>query len=143
MTMHLRGRAGGYRLLIPATSVLDVWTDEATSDEAPTWHGRVLPYVDGRALLGEEGQAPARTLVVYGENADDPRAVILGLDEVMGSVALAPDMLRPFPPALAMAHRLFDGTATLPGEPVSLLRLRAGLDLASLAEIRVRTPSPT
>jgi chemotaxis signal transduction protein len=135
--MHLRGRIGGYRLLIPATSVLDVWTGEATAGEAPTWRGRVLPYVDGRTLLGEEGRAEARTLVAYGDGAEDPRAVILGLDEVLGSVAVTPDMLKPFPSTLAMAHRLFDGTVTLPGDPISLLRLRAGLDLATLTEIRI------
>ena len=141
--MHLRGRIGGYRLLIPAASVLDVWKDEATSgDEAPTWRGRVVPYVDGRALLGEEGRAEARTLVVYGDSAGDPRTVILGLDEVLGSVSVTPAMLRPFPAALTQAHRLFDGTVTLPGEPVSLLRIRTGLDLASLAEIRIPTRSP-
>lgn len=135
--MHLRGQAGPYRLLIPAASVLDVWVDEAAKDEAPTWRGRIIPYIDGRALLGEDGRAEARTLVVYGNSADDPRTVILGLDEVLGSVSVTPDMLRPFPSTLTLAHRLFDGTVTLPGEAVSLLRIRTGLDLASLAEIRV------
>jgi len=137
VSMHLRGRAGPYGLLIPAASVLDVWVGEAARDEAPTWRGRIVPYIDGRALLGEEGRAEARTLVVYGDSAGDPRTVILGLDEVLGSVSVTPEMLRPFPSTLTQAHRLFDGTVTLPGETVSLLRIRTGLDLASLAEIRI------
>ena len=140
--MHLRGRIGAYRMLIPAESVLDVWTAEASSGEAPTWRGRTIPYIDGRALLGEPAGAPAGALLVYGAVADDPGLVILGLDEVLGSVEVAVEMLKSFPPSLADAYRLFDGIATLPDSPTGLLRLRAGLDLAAHAEIRV-SPTPS
>jgi hypothetical protein len=139
--MHLQGRIGGYRVLIPATSVLDVWTREIGSEEAPTWRGRAIPYVDGRRLLGEEPRAAAATLVAYGERIDDPKLAILGLDEVLGSVEIASERLKPFPPSLADAHRLFDGIATLPDDPTSLLRFRAGLDLAGHAEIRIQIPT--
>jgi hypothetical protein len=118
-----------------------VWTVAAPSAEAPTWRGRILPFVDGRALLGEPGRTPPGVLTVYGVAADDPKIVILGLDEVLGSVSVGVEMLRPFPPNLADAHRLFDGIATLPGDSGSLLRLRFGLDLAARTEIRIPAPS--
>lgn len=140
--MHLRGRIGAYTVVIPAASVLDVWTPEATLDEAPAWRGRTVPFVDGRALLGEPASGRFGALVAYGESADDPRLVILGLDEVLGSVSVTPEMLQPFPANLADARRLFDGIATLPGAAAGQLRLRAGLDLVAHAEIRV-TPTST
>lgn len=142
MSMHLRGRIGTYQVLIPAGSVLDVWTSEKISDEAPAWRGRAVPYVDGRALLGEPAGKRAGALLAYGEAVDDAKLVILGLDEVLGSVSVAAEMLQPFPQSLADAHRLFDGIAALPGMSTNLLRLRTGLDLAALAEIRV-TPTPS
>jgi len=141
VSMHLRGRIGAYRVLVPAGSVLDVWVAEPGSDATPTWRGRVVPYVDGRALLGEPTSAPAGALLAYGAAANDARLAILGLDEVLGSVAVTPEVLKPFPPSLADAHRLFDGIATLAGEPTGLLRLRQDLDLAAHAEIRIQTPT--
>lgn len=141
MSMHLRGRIGSYTLVIPATSVLDVWTSEATTDDAPTWRGRVVPFVDGRALLGEPVSGRASTFVAYGSSADDPRLVVIGLDEVLGSVSVTAEMLQPFPANLADAHRLFDGIAVLPGISTGQLRLRAGLDLVAHAEIRVSPAS--
>lgn len=140
MSMHLRGRVGAYQVLIPAGSVLDVWNNAGTSDEAPTWRGRVVPYVDGRALLGESTDRRAAALLAYGGAAADPKLVILGLDEVLGSVEVSTGMLQPFPPSLADAHRLFDGIVTLPGAATNLLRLRGGLDLTARAEIRVDQP---
>ena len=142
MSMHLRGRIGTYQVLIPAGSVLDVWTSENISNEAPTWRGRAVPYVDGRALLGEPAPGPAGALLAYGEAVDDAKLVILGLDEVLGSVSVAAEMLQPFPQSLADAHRLFDGIAGLPGVSTKLLRLRTGLDLAALAEIGA-SPTPS
>lgn len=142
MSMHLRGRIGAYALVIPATSVLDVWTPVTTSDEAPAWRGRAVPFVDGRALLGEPPSGRPGALIAYGESADDPRLVIIGIDEVLGSVSVTAEMLQPFPSNLADAHRLFDGIAMLPGASTGQLRLRAGLDLAAHAEIRI-TPTPT
>jgi chemotaxis signal transduction protein len=141
VSTHLRVRIGAYGILIPAGAVLDVWTEAVTPAVAPTWRGRVLPFVDGRALLGEPAQVPPGVLTAYGAAADDPKIVILGLDEVLGSVSVGAERLRPFPPNLADAHRLFDGIATLPGETRSLLRLRFGLDLAALTEIRLPAPS--
>ncbi len=138
--MHLRGRVGAYQVLVPASSVLDVWTGTGTSGEAPMWRGRVIPYVDGRGLLGEPTQTQAGALLAYGGAADDPKLVILGLDEVLGSVEVSTGMLQPFPPSLADAHRLFDGIVTLPGMATNLLRLRGGLDLAARAEIRIDQP---
>ncbi|MBL8691413.1 MAG: hypothetical protein JNL04_20060 [Rhodospirillaceae bacterium] len=133
MSMHLRGRIGTYQVLIPAGSVLDVWTSEKILDEAPTWRGRAVPYVDGRALLGEPAGKQAGALLVYGEAVDDAKLAILGLDEVLGSISVAAEMLQPFPQSLADAHRLFDGIAAMPGMSTKLLRLRSGLDLAARA----------
>lgn len=142
MTMHLHGRIGGYQVLVPASSVLDVWSPAAASDEAPTWRGRVVPYVDGRALLGEPARGHAGVLLAYGDAAADPKLVILGLDHMLGSISVTAEILQPFPKSLADAYRLFDGIAALPGGSAGLLRLRAGLDLLALAEIRVtRTPT--
>jgi hypothetical protein len=141
VSIHLRGRIGAYRVLVPAASVLDVWAEQTASSEAPAWRGRRVPYVDGRVLLGEPAPGRAKALLAYGATADDPKLVILGIDEVLGSVQVSPEMLKPFPPSLADAHRLFDAIATLPGEPTSLLRFRTGLDLAAHAEIRVRPPA--
>lgn len=142
MSMHLRGRIGTYQVLVPASSVLDVWINAMTSDEAPTWRGRVVPYIDGRGLLGESTGTPAGALLAYGAAAGDAKLVVLGLDEVLGSIEVTPEMIQPFPQSLADAHRLFDGIVTLPGAATNLLRLRAGLDLAARAEIRI-TPTPT
>jgi hypothetical protein len=141
VTMHLRGRIGAYGLLIQAASILDVWAAEPAADGPPAWRGRAVPYVDGRSLLGEPAAGAAPALLAYGAAADDPGLVILGLDEVLGSVEITPDMLKPFPPALGPAYRLFDGIATVPGEATTLLRLRRGLDLALQAQIRGRSPT--
>jgi hypothetical protein len=117
-----------------------VWTAGPSSGELPTWRGRVLPYVDGRPLLGEPASGPASALLAFGAAADDPNLVILGLDEVLGTVEITSDTLKPFPPGLADAHRLFDRIATVPGETTSLLRLRPGLDLTAYAAIRIPAP---
>jgi hypothetical protein len=138
--MHLHGRIGSYQVLVPASSVLDVWSAEVAAEEAPTWRGRVVPYVDGRALLGEPALGHASALIAYGDAAGDPKLVILGLDQMLGSVSVTQDMLQPFPHSLADAHRLFDGIAALPGVSTGLLRLRTGLDLVAHAEIRVTHP---
>jgi hypothetical protein len=136
VTMHLRGRVGSFRLLIPATAILDVWTAEPGAEGPPAWRGHTVPYVDGRVLLGERAAGSAPVLLAYGAADDDPGVAILGLDEVLGSVAVTADMLQPFPSALADAYRLFDGIAVIPGETTALLRLRSNIDLALQAAIR-------
>ena len=135
--MHIKAKAGPYRFLIPAASVLEVWTAGGPVAAQMEWRGMPRPYVDGGALLGIEGTKAVETLVAYGEGVDDPRLAILGLDEIAGAVPLTPAALRPFPAALTRAYLLFDGIAVLPEEPQGLLRLRAGLDLPALAGMSV------
>lgn len=131
MTMHLRARVAGYRLLIPTSSVLEVWDEAPPPARHVTWRGRDLPYVDGGALFGGHA-ASARVLIAYGRSADDPAAAILGVDEIAGAVAIQPSALKPFPTALSRAHLFFDGVAEVSGEVAGEIRLRDGLDLAAM-----------
>ncbi len=126
MSLHLRARVGPYGLLIPAVSVLEVGVG---ADAPSAWRGRRLPYVDAHALLGL-GSAAGGSFVIYGRTEQD--AVVLGLGAMAGAVPVAPEAVRPFPPSMPQAYRLFDGVVTL--AEGMMLRLRDGLDLAALAD---------
>lgn len=131
--MHIRAKAGPYRFLIPASSILEVWAVTEPGAAQMDWRGRRRPFVDGRSLLGLGSAGDIRSVAVYGESVDDPCVALLGLEEVAGAVPLPPSALRPFPASLTRAHLLFDGIALVPGETECLPRLRTGLDLAALA----------
>jgi chemotaxis signal transduction protein len=126
VSLHLRARVGPYQVLIAAASVLEVGSGAAVPR---SWRGRTLPYVDAYALLGlERSEDGAGSYVIYGAGAE---AVVLGLGPMAGAVPVAREEIRPFPPSMAQAHRLFDGVVVVADE--AMLRLRDGLDLAALS----------
>jgi hypothetical protein len=132
MALHLHGRIGPYGMLLTAGMVLEVWPVPAgeNSGAVHLWRGRALPLIDARRLLGLPPRAAGAPAVdvAYGARVDDPKAVVLALDEVAGVADLATDDLYPLPRLSAAMRLLFDAVTAHRDGVGHLLRLRAEVD---------------
>ena len=126
MSMHLRGTAGGYELLLESDSVRGV----SAAGEAAAWADRDLPLLDLALTLGGAPVRPDGVVILYADG--DEQAITLAIDEVKGLVTLDPHALARLPAISARFAQLFDAISVEPIDGHHPLRLRARLDLAAI-----------
>jgi hypothetical protein len=148
---YLHVSAGPYQFLLDAEGIHEILDLECSGAESLNfgasahrdWRGRVLPAVNGRALLGMQDCVlpPSHAGVVYSAGNDDA-PLMLELDRVAKLRYAEDHELQRLPPLPVQADRLFDCVLPDKVQGLQLFHLRRPLDIQALLAEWAALPEP-